>query len=328
MKRLIGPLGIALVIILLIASSMVFTVRERDYALVFALGEVRKVIDKPGLYFKLPAPLENVVYLEKRLLTIDDSEAERIQTSEKKNLLIDAYAKWRIVDPRLYYVTFGGNESAAQTRLAAVIRDALNASVNRRTVNDVVSSERDVIMREIRDNVARHAQSVGVEVVDVRLKRIDFVPEISESVYRRMEAERTRVANEQRSIGAAESERIRANAERQRDEIVAQAQATAQAVKGEADAEASRIYAEAYSANPEFFNFYRSLEAYRNAFSNKSDVLVIKPDSDFFRYFNKADLPGVVAGKSNSARGIPSGQPRSESGVAAQAEGAHASVAH
>lgn len=290
MKRLLGPLGIVIVIVLLIASSMVFIVREREYALVFALGEVRKVIDQPGLYFKLPAPFQNVVYLEKRLLTIDDSEAERIQTSEKKNLLIDAYVKWRISDPRLYYVTFGGNENAAETRLSAVIRDALNASVNRRTVNDVVSRDRDVIMREIRDNVARHAESVGVEVVDVRLKRIDFVPEISESVYRRMEAERTRVANEQRSIGAAESERIRANAERQRDEIVAAAYASAQAAMGEADAEASRIYAEAYSAHPEFFNFYKRLEAYRNSFANKSDVLIIDPKSDYFRYFNAPAL--------------------------------------
>jgi len=301
-NRLLLPLGIVVAIVLVIASSMLFIVREREYALVFALGEVRQVIDEPGLYFKLPAPFQNVVYLEKRLLTIDDSDAERIQTSEKKNLLIDAYVKWRISDPRLYYVTFGGNESGAQTRLSAVIRDALNASVNRRTVNDVTSRERDVIMREIRDNVANLASSVGVEVVDVRLKRIDFVPEISESVYRRMEAERTRVANEQRSIGAAEGERIRANAERQREEIVAQAYATAQATMGEADAEATRIFAEAYTKNAEFFTFYKSLEAYRESFADRRDVLVIDPNSEYFRYFNSSigERDGADAGQQTS----------------------------
>ncbi len=288
MNRVLVPLAVVVAIVAVLLSTMLFVVRERDYALLFALGEVREVIDEPGLYFKLPPPFQNVVYLDKRLLTIDDSEAERIQTSEKKNLLIDTYVKWRIVDPRLYYVTFGGNERSAEARLSAIIRDALNASVNRRTVNEVLSSQRDVIMTEIRDNVAQLALSVGVEVVDVRLKRIDFVPEISESVYRRMEAERTRVANEQRAIGAAEGERIRANAERQRDEIVAEAFAKAQAVRGDGDGEASRIYADAYGEDEEFYNFYRSLEAYRESFGQGGDVLVIEPDSEFFRFFRSS----------------------------------------
>ncbi len=289
MNRFLVPIAVIGAILLLILSSMLFIVRERDYAMVFALGEVKEVISEPGLYFKLPPPFQNVVYLDKRLLTIDASDAERIQTSEKKNLLIDSYVKWRIVDPRLYYVTFGGDERGAQARLSAVIRDALNASVNRRTVNDVTSRERDVIMTEIRDNVAKLASGVGVEVVDVRLKRIDFVPEISESVYRRMEAERTRVANEQRSIGAAEGERIRANAERQREEIVAQAYAKAQQIKGEGDAQAIDVYAKAYEGDPEFFGFYKSLEAYRQSFDDRSDVLVVSPDSEFFRYFGASD---------------------------------------
>lgn len=285
MNRILVPIVVIGAILVLILSSMLFIVRERDHAMLFALGEVKEVISEPGLYFKLPPPFQNVVYLDKRLLTIDTSDAERIQTSEKKNLLIDSYVKWRIVDPRLYYVTFGGDERGAQARLSAVIRDALNASVNRRTVNDVTSRERDVIMTEIRDNVARLASSVGVEVVDVRLKRIDFVPEISESVYRRMEAERTRVANEQRSIGAAEGERIRANAERQREELVAEAYAKAQQVRGEGDAEATGIYAEAYGRDADFFSFYKSMEAYRNSFKDRSDMLVISPDSEFFRFF-------------------------------------------
>lgn len=289
MNRILVPIVVIGGILLLVLSSMLFVVRERDHAMLFALGEVKEVISEPGLYFKLPPPFQNVVYLDKRLLTIDTSDAERIQTSEKKNLLIDSYVKWRIVDPRLYYVTFGGDERGAQARLSAVIRDALNASVNRRTVNDVTSRERDVIMTEIRDNVARLASSVGVEVVDVRLKRIDFVPEISESVYRRMEAERTRVANEQRSIGAAEGERIRANAERQREEMVAQAYAKAQQIRGEGDAEATAIYAEAYGRDADFFSFYKSMEAYRNSFKDRSDMLVISPDSEFFRYFGNPD---------------------------------------
>ncbi|AHV94772.1 protease modulator HflC [Bordetella holmesii] len=278
------PYLVGLLIILAVLSSCVFVVRERDYALQFTLGEVRKVISEPGLYFKAPPPFQNIVTLDKRILTIESSDAERIQTSEKKNLLIDSYVKWRIADPRLFYVTFGGNERAAQERLQAQIRDALNASVNVRTVKDVVSTERDKIMSEILANVAKRAEPLGVHIVDVRLRRIEFAPEISESVYRRMEAERTRVANELRSIGAAESERIRAEADRQREVIVAEAYAKAQGVMGQGDAQASAIYSDAYSKNPDFYQYYKSLEGYRAAFSKPSDVLLVDPSSDFFRF--------------------------------------------
>ncbi|SAI72044.1 inner membrane-anchored protein [Bordetella ansorpii] len=300
MQRLM-PILVGLLIALAALSSCVFTVRERDYALVFSLGEVRKVISEPGLYFKLPPPFQNVVTIDKRILTIESTDAERIQTSEKKNLLIDSYVKWRIADPRLYYVTFGGNERAAQERLQAQIRDALNASVNVRTVSDVVSTQRDKVMAEILTNVARRAQPLGVEVVDVRLRRIEFAPEISESVYRRMEAERTRVANELRSIGAAESEKIRAEADRQREVIVAQAYAKAQAVMGEGDAQASNIYAQAFGKNPEFYDYYKSLEAYRSAFSKPGDVLVVDPSSDFFNYFKNPN-PGSRPAAPEAAR--------------------------
>ena len=272
-----------------ILSTTVFIVRERDFALVFALGEVRRTIDEPGLYFKLPPPFQNVVMLDKRLLTIDSQDAERIQTSEKKNLLIDSFVKWRIVDPRLYYVTFVGNERAAQLRLQAQLRDALNASVNIRTVSDVVALERDVIMQEVRDNVRRRAAPFGVDIIDVRLKRIEFAPEIAESVYRRMESERLRVANELRSIGAAEGERIRAGADRERQQILAEAYASAQAVMGEGDAEAARLYGDAYSQDQDFFSFFKSLEAYRAAFGHANDVLVVDPSSDFFRYMKSVD---------------------------------------
>lgn len=287
MNRLL-PLLIAVVIAVVAFSSSVFVVRERDFALVFALGEVKKVISEPGLYFKLPPPLQNVVTLDKRLLTIDLQEAERIQTSEKKNLLIDSFVKWRIVDPRLYYVTFGGNERAARERLQAQIRDALNASVNVRTVKDVVSLERDVIMQEVLTNVAKRAESLGVQVVDVRLKRIEFAPEIAESVFRRMESERIRVANEQRSIGAAEGEKIRAEADRQREQIVAEAYGRAQAIMGEGDAQAAGIYAKAYGTDLDFYSFYKSLEGYRASFGKPGDVMVVDPSSDFFRYLKSS----------------------------------------
>jgi len=278
-----------LAVVLGVLSTTVFTVRERDYALVFALGEVRRVITEPGLYFKLPPPFQNVVRLERRLLTIDAQDAERIQTSEKKNLLIDSFVKWRISDPRLYYVTFAGNERAARLRLQAQIRDALNASVNIRTVRDVVALERDVIMREVRDNVRRRAEPLGVDILDVRLKRIEFAPEIAESVYRRMESERLRVANELRSIGAAEGEKIRAAADRERQQILAEAYAKAQAVMGEGDASAAELYGTAYGQDVDFFSFYKSLEAYREAFGKAGDVLVVDPSSDFFRFLKSPD---------------------------------------
>ncbi|CAM4349758.1 protease modulator HflC [Kerstersia similis] len=284
MKRFAVPFLIVIMAVIALLSSCLFIVRERDYAMVFALGEIKRVISEPGLYFKLPPPFQNVVTLDKRILTIETSDSERIQTSEKKNLLLSSYVKWKIADPFQYYVTFGGNERAAQERLQAQIRDALNASVNIRTVKDVVSNERDKIMDEVRTNVARRAEPLGVEIIDVRLKRLEFAPEISESVYRRMEAERTRAANELRSIGAAESEKIRAEADRTHEEIVAKAYAQAQGIKGEGDAAAANIYASAYTKDPDFYRFYKSLDGYRSAFSSPKDVMVVDPSSDFFRF--------------------------------------------
>lgn len=294
MQRLF-PALVALAVIVGLLLSSVFVVRERDAALVFALGEVRGTITTPGLYFKLPPPFENVVFLDKRLQTIETKDPERIQTAEKKNLLIDSYVKWRIADPRLFYVTFGATDRGAVERLQAQIRDALNASVNVRTVKDVVSTERDAIMREVLTAVEARARPLGVEVIDVRLRRIDFAPEISESVYRRMEAERTQEANRLRATGAAESERIRAEAERQREELLADAYAQAQAIRGQGDGEAAAIYSETYGKNPEFYRFYRSLEAYRSAFSQQTDTLVISPDSDFFKYWGKQGSPASPA---------------------------------
>ena len=293
------PILVGLLIVLAVLSSCLFVVRERDAVLLFALGEVRKTITEPGLYFKLPPPFQTVTRLDKRLQTIETNDPERIQTSEKKNLLIDSFVKWRIDDPRLFYVTFGSNDRAAVERLQAQIRDALNASVNVRTVKAVVSTERDTIMREILSNVEVRARPLGVEIVDVRLRRIEFAPEISESVYRRMEAERKQEANRLRASGAADGERIRAQADRQRQEMLAEAYAQAQIIMGEGDAVAAGIYAEAYSQNPQFYDFYRSLDAYRSAFGGEGDTLVISPKSEFFRFWNDsmgaANPAGVAA---------------------------------
>ena len=288
------PALVGLVIVLAVLSSCVFVVRERDAALLFALGEVRDTITEPGLYFKLPPPFQNVVLLDKRLQTIETNDPERIQTAEKKNLLIDSYVKWRISDPRVFYVTFGANGRAAVERLQAQIRDALNAAVNRRTVKEVIADERDTIMKEILNNVEARARPLGVQIVDVRLRRIDFVPEISESVYRRMEAERKQEANRLRASGFADSERIRAQADRQRQELLANANAQAQETMGRGDAQAAEIYAGAYGRNPEFYSFYKSLEAYRAAFSKPSDALVISPESDFFKYWGSSGQPASV----------------------------------
>ncbi|NOL51324.1 protease modulator HflC [Pelistega suis] len=284
-----STLGIILLaVIAWLASSTLFIVSERNYALVFKLGEWQRTITEPGLYFKLPSPLQNVVMLDKRVQTIESGDTERIQTSEKKNLIIDSYIKWRIQDPRQFYISFGSDTKAAQNRLNAQIRDALNASVNTRTVRAVVSQERDIVMAEILQNVESRAKPLGIQVVDVRLKRIEFSQEVSDSVYTRMQAERKQEANSLRANGAAESETIRADADRRVQEVLAEANAKAQAIRGEGDAQAAKIYADAYSRNPDFYSFYNSMNAYKNVFSSKNDLLVVDPKSEFFKYFKES----------------------------------------
>lgn len=284
-----STLGIILLaVIAWLASSTLFIVSERHYALVFKLGEWQRTVTEPGLYFKLPSPLQNVVMLDKRIQTIESGDTERIQTSEKKNLIIDSYIKWRIQDPRQFYISFGSDTKAAQNRLNAQIRDALNASVNTRTVRAVVSQERDIVMAEILQNVESRAKPLGIQVVDVRLKRIEFSQEVSDSVYTRMQAERKQEANSLRANGAAESETIRADADRRVQEVLAEANAKAQAIRGEGDAQAAKIYADAYSRNPDFYSFYKSMNAYKNVFSSKNDLLVVDPKSEFFKYFKES----------------------------------------
>ncbi len=287
---------IGIVVAAVLFRACAFIVDQRQFAIVFALGQIKEVINQPGLHFKLPPPFQNVVYLDKRILTIDTPQPDRVQTSEKKNLLVDSFVKWRILDPFRYWVSFQGNERFAQERINSLVRDALNQAVNKRTVNDITSRERDKAMEEIRIHVQERVKDVGVDIVDVRLKRVDFVPEISDSVFRRMEAERKRVANEQRSIGSAEGEKIRADADRQKEVLLAEAYRDAQRVKGEGDAKAAAIYAQAFGQNIEFFNFYRSLEAYRASFRGRSDMLVVDPSSEFFKYLKDPGGPRPAPG--------------------------------
>ena len=250
---------------LLLSSMSLYTIDERQNALVFQLGEVVAVHKTPGLYFKVPV-LQNVRFFDTRILTLDSAEPERFITSEKKNVLVDSFVKWRIADVKQYYISVGGDELRARTRLMQTINDGLRAEFGKRTIHEVVSGEREKIMQILRGKADADARKIGVQVLDVRLKRVDLPQEVSESVYRRMEAERKRVANELRSTGSAEGEKIRADADRQREVIIAEAYREAQKVKGEGDAKASRIYAESFGQNPEFASFYRSLEAYRQSF--------------------------------------------------------------
>lgn len=284
MNRLIS-FAIVVLIGLSVLLSTLFVVDQRQYAIVFALGEVKKVISEPGLHFKLPPPFQNVLFLDKRILTLDTPEADRFITAEKKNILVDAYVKWRIDEPRLYFVSFGGDERRANDRMNQIIKAALNEEITKRTVREVISGERSKVMDAIHKKVVEESRQIGVEIIDVRLKRVDYVEQINNSVYDRMKAERTRVANELRSTGAAESEKIRADADRQRTVILAEAYREAEGIRGDGDAKASQIYAQAFGQNPEFYKFYRSLEAYRSSFKNRHDMMVLDPNSEFFRYF-------------------------------------------
>lgn len=290
MKQNAGAVLVATVVALVVLSLSLFVVDQRQNAIVFRFGEIVSVKKEPGLFFKLPL-IDNVRFYDVRVLTIDTAEPERFLTSEKKNVLVDLFVKWHISEVEKYYTSVGGDESRAQTRLLQTINDGLRAEFGNRTVHDVVSGERDKIMELMRLKANEDAQRIGVIVLDVRLKRVDLPQEVSESVYGRMKAERSRVANELRSTGAAESEKIRADADKQREVIVAEAYRDAQRIKGEGDAKASAIYARAYEQNPEFYAFYRSLEAYKQSFKSKGDVLVLEPNSEFFKYF-KNSKPG------------------------------------
>ena len=282
MKNL-SRLLVGLLTLLILLSLSTFTVDQREHAVVFRFGEIVSVKAEPGLYFKFPL-VENVRFFEKRILTYDSTQPDRFITSEKKSVLVDSYIKWRINDPAKYYVSVNGDERQAERRLTQTVNDGLRAEFGKRTIQEVVSGERSEIMNIIKERADSDSRQIGIEIIDVRIRRVDLPNEVSESVYQRMNAERKAVANELRSQGFAESEKIRADAEKQRDIIITDAYREAQMIKGQGDAKASRIYADTFSKNPEFYDFYRSLEAYRNSFDGKDDIMVLDANSDFFKY--------------------------------------------
>jgi membrane protease subunit HflC len=282
--RAVGPILALVILVGLLISGMLFTVDQRQNAIVFQLGEVKEVVSKPGLHFKLPL-VQNVRYFDMRILTYDDAEPQRFLTQGNRPVLVDSFVKWHIIDVKQYYVSVRGEEFNAQTRIRQTVSGTLQDEFGVRTVHEVVSGEREAIMARVREKVDQDLKRIGVGIIDVRLKRVDLPQQVSDSVYSRMESERKRIANELRSTGGAEGEKIRADADRQREVILAEAYRDAQRVRGEGDARAAAIYAAAFSQNPEFFSFYRSMEAYRSTFRGRNDLLLLETNSDFLRYF-------------------------------------------
>ena len=279
----IGLMVVGILLALMIASSTLFVVTQTQFAVLYALGEIKDVILKPGLQFKLPPPFQNVVFLDRRIQSFDSPESRPVFTAEKTSLVIDWLVKWRITDPKQFIRNNGTDVRNAEARLAPIVQAALNEEVTKLSVRQVLSTEREKVMQGVIKRLGDDAKSFGITIVDVRVKRVDFSSNLTEAVYRRMESERKRVANETRSTGQAEGEKIRADADRQREIIVAEAYRDAQKIKGEGDAKASALYADAFGRDPAFAQFYRSLEAYRASFRSKSDVIVLEPDSEFFR---------------------------------------------
>jgi len=294
----VGFIASSLLVLLALISSMLFVVDQRQFGIVYALGQIKDVITEPGLHFKLPPPFQNVSYIDKRLLTLDSVDTEAMLTAEKQRVVIDWYVRWRVTQPSEYIRNVGLDETAGANQLNRVVRNAFQEEINKRTVKDLLSLEREKLMADVKRAVLADVQGAkpwGIDVVDVRITRVDYVESITESVYRRMIAERQRVANELRSTGAAEGEKIRADADRQREVTVANAYREAQKIKGEGDAEAARVYAEAFGRDPQFAQFYRSLDAYRASFNKKSDVMVLDPSSEFFKTMRGAGTASTPA---------------------------------
>jgi len=290
MNRIVLFVGAAL-LALMVLSSTLFVVDQRQVAVIYALGEIKEVVQEPGLKWKLPPPFQNVVFLDRRIQTMDSPENRPIFTAEKKSLVIDWLVKWRVIDPRQFIRNSGTDMRNVETRLSPIVHAAFNEEVTKRTVGEVLSSGRDKVMQDVRARLGDEAKSFGIEIQDVRIKRVDFVANITESIYSRMRSERQQVANQLRATGNAEGEKIRADADRQREVILAEAYRDAQKVKGDGDAKASQIFAEAFGRDPQFAEFYRSLEAYRATFRSRSDVMVVDPSSEFFRAMRGAPTP-------------------------------------
>lgn len=282
MNRIVSVV-LGLLILFMVASSTLFVVDQRQFAVVYSLGEIKEVVTEPGLKFKLPPPLQNVIFLDRRIQTLDSPDTRPIFTAEKKSLVIDWLVKWRIVDAKQFIRNSGTSMRNLDNRLSPIVQAALNEEVTRRTVRAVLATEREKVMNDVRKRLEEEARQFGIEIVDVRVKRVDFSPTITEAVYNRMKSERIRVANELRATGGAEGEKIKADADKQQDIILAEAYRDAQKIMGEGDAKASALYAEAFGKDPNFAQFYRSLEAYRASFRKKSDMIVVDPSSDFFK---------------------------------------------
>jgi membrane protease subunit HflC len=298
MNRIVLFVGAALIALMFLASTL-FVVDQRQVAVIYALGEIKEVVQEPGLKWKLPPPFQNVVFLDRRIQTMDSPENRPIFTAEKKSLVIDWLVKWRVTDPRQFIRNSGTDMRNVETRLSPIVHAAFNEEVTKRTVGEVLSSARDKVMQDVRSRLGDEAKSFGIEILDVRIKRVDFVANNTDSIYSRMRSERQQVANQLRATGNAEGEKIRADADRQREVILAEAYRDAQKVKGDGDAKASQIFAEAFGRDPQFAEFYRSLEAYRATFRSRSDVMIVDPNSEFFKAMRgtQAPSPAAPAGK-------------------------------
>ena len=292
----VGLVVSSLLVVLVLLSSMLFVVDQRQFGVVYALGQIKEVVLEPGLNFKLPPPFQNVSYIDRRLLILESTDAEPMLTAEKQRVVIDWYVRWRITNPSEYIRNVGLDEKAGANQLNRVVRNAFQEEINRRTVKDLLSLKRDQLMTDVKKevlSVVQGAKPWGIDVIDVRITRVDYVEAITESVYRRMEAERKRVANELRSTGAAEGEKIRADADRQREVTIANAYREAQKIKGEGDAEAAKIFAQAFGKDPQFAQFYRSLDAYKATFNKKNDLMVLDRSSDFFKAMRSSNAGGA-----------------------------------
>jgi len=302
MKRLTNPFVLlAVALALLVLSSAVFTVNERETAIKLFLGNITRSDYQPGLHFKVPL-LERVVKFDQRILTMD-VPPEPVLTNEEKNVIVDTFVKWRVDDPQLFFTAVSGSEEFANNRLAQFARESLRNAFGKLTIREVVSSARSSLRDAIRDPVDRQADSLGIEVVDMRVKKVELPEDVRESVYQRMEVDREKIAREIRSQGEEEAKRIRAAADRIREETLATAYAEAEQTRGSGDAESARVYAEAYTQNREFYNLYRSLGAYRTAFSGNNDVMLLSPDSEFFRFFNSPNGSGGSGGAGGDTDG-------------------------
>lgn len=274
---------VGLAVLLMLGMMSVFTVSETEKAIKFKLGEIVRSDFEPGLHFKMPI-INNVKKFDKRILTLD-SKPERFLTSEKKNVIVDSFVKWKIGDVNTFYTSVAGDVIQANIRLDQIIKDAFRSEFSKRTIKQLVSTDRMIIREQLIRNTTKFADELGMEIVDVQVKRIDLPPDVSSSVYSRMEAERARVAREFRSQGSEAAERIRADADKQREVILANAFRDAEILRGEGDAKSADTYAQAYGNDIEFFTFYRSMNAYQKTFSGEDDMMVIDPDSDYFKYF-------------------------------------------